>query len=824
MSRIRLAMLVLAVAVASALAALPAAAQASACTPARVTPGTLVHVGSGAQGFSYDVDGTGQPTYDCTWLPVSSDATWLTIERVVFSPGAPPGFFGDIDTLMAENTTGASRAGHITLSNGMGTITIVQDASACVAMPATVMVPRAGGTITIPVQTISPDCAWGVTWPTAASWLSDVQLGVPTSSTDSIQTVGPNSIVVSVAANLSVLGGRSVTLIAGGVAIAIQQEGPLCVFSMSPASLAFPAGGGSGTVALSGTGPDCSYTATPSGSVTVTSGGSGVAPATIAFTVPSTTADFESAASIAVGGATLQISQAAPAIVTDAPLTWYPWLPGGVSLGLYRPPSGPSLTSVSARVMVTNTRTPTGGWSAASDQPWVRLSAASGTTPGVLQIGVDATLAATLPLGLSSATVAITSPVPSDGTRRVPVSLFVSDVSNAAVPLGSFDSPNPSVVQSGSIPVTGWALDDAGVQRITIWRSAVPGEGGGEIYIGDAVRVRGARPDVASRVALLRTQGNLTFAYHYPEEPLAGWGYMLLSNVLPGAGTGTFTLSAYVDDLDGHHTLLGRKTITIDNAAATRPFGTIDEPAQGATVSGTIVNRGWVLTPGGKSIPLDGSTIKVYIDGALVGPVSEYNRPRPDVKAFFPNLSNSNGPEARLSIDTTALADGVHTIAWGVIDDEGAAEGIGSRFFTVQNGASSLVQALATSRGRAPLARLSPLNTDVWSREGLDDAGWATRVEREATGGRTLRTSAGQRIELFLDPMLAAPCGTYEGHLLTGDVAGPLPDGASLEAQHGIFRWQVGAATVGRFPFVFVHRGCDGAERRIPVTVRVSPR
>lgn len=448
-SRIRVAMLVLAVAVASALGALPAAAQAPTCTPARVTPGTLVHVGSGAQRFSYAVDGTGQTTFDCTWLPVNSDATWLTFERVVFSPGAPPGFFGDVDTLMAENTTGASRAGHITLSNGMGTITVVQDASACVAMPATVLVPRAGGTITIPVQTTRPDCAWGVTGPIDASWISDLQLTVPVSSGGLIQAIGPNSITLSVAANLTVSGGRSLTLIAGGVAVVIQQEAPLCVFSMSPASLAFPAGGGQSTITLSGTGADCSYAATTSGSVTITSGASGAAPATLAFTVPSTTADAESAASISVGGATLQISQAAPAIVTDAPVTSFAWLPGGVSLGLYRPPSGPSLASAAARLTLTNTRTPAAGWSAASDQPWVQLSAASGTTPGVLHIGLDATVAATLPLGLSSATVAITSAVPSDGTRRVPVSLFVSDVSNAAAPRGSFDSPNPSLTQSG---------------------------------------------------------------------------------------------------------------------------------------------------------------------------------------------------------------------------------------------------------------------------------------------------------------------------------------------------------------------------------------
>jgi hypothetical protein len=263
--------------------------------------------------------------------------------------------------------------------------------------------------------------------------------------------------------------------------------------------------------------------------------------------------------------------------------------------------------------------------------------------------------------------------------------------------------------------------------------------------------------------------------------------------------------------------------VIVNNAAAIRPFGTIDEPAQGQTVSGTVVNRGWVLTPAGKGIPFDGSTIKVYVDGVLLSPVSAYNRPRPDVKAFFPGLANSDGPEAILSIDTTTLADGVHTIAWGVIDDAGVAEGIGSRYFTVQNGLSSLVwPSVDSSRSADPVARLPMLKTDVWSRAGMDDTAWATRVETDAKGNRTLYAARGQRVELFLDPTLAAACGTYEGHLVAGEVAGPLPAGASLDARHGIFRWHPTAEFSGAFEFVFVQRGCDTIERRIPVRVVIE--
>ena len=44
-------------------------------------------------------------------------------------------------------------------------------------------------------------------------------------------------------------------------------------------------------------------------------------------------------------------------------------------------------------------------------------------------------------------------------------------------------------------------------------------------------------------------------------------------------------------------------------------------------------------------------------------------------------------------LDTTALAEGQHTIAWVVTDSQGAANGIGSRYFSVANSADA--QALA---------------------------------------------------------------------------------------------------------------------------------
>ena len=134
-----------------------------------------------------------------------------------------------------------------------------------------------------------------------------------------------------------------------------------------------------------------------------------------------------------------------------------------------------------------------------------------------------------------------------------------------------------------------------------------PRDANGLVFLGTATLVSGARPDVQAS---------------FPTRPAnekAGWGYMLLTNMLPGGGNGVFTLHAFARDLDGHSALLGSRTITVTNASAQLPFGTIDTPRQGETVSGTIYNFGWALTPLPNTIPFDGSTIGVYVDGVLPG-------------------------------------------------------------------------------------------------------------------------------------------------------------------------------------------------------------
>jgi hypothetical protein len=182
----------------------------------------------------------------------------------------------------------------------------------------------------------------------------------------------------------------------------------------------------------------------------------------------------------------------------------------------------------------------------------------------------------------------------------------------------------------------------------------------------------GARPDVQAAFPML------------PFASRAGWGYQLLTNMLPGGGNGIFRLHAFAEYFERKTTLLGSRTITVNNSTVAMPFGAIDTPGQGETVSGTITIWGWALTPQPANIPADGSTIDVVIDGVAVGHPT-YGLNRADIAALFPGYTNTNSADGYFSFDTTTLSNGVHTLAWVVRDSMGRAQGIGSRYFHVQN-------------------------------------------------------------------------------------------------------------------------------------------
>ena len=337
--------------------------------------------------------------------------------------------------------------------------------------------------------------------------------------------------------------------------------------------------------------------------------------------------------------------------------------------------------------------------------------------------------------------------------------------------------------------------------------------------------IDGARPDVAA------------FYPTYPLHTRGGWGFMVLTNMLPEAnlglpagGNGTFQFSMYAQDRDGHTTVLGTRTLTCTNAGATKPFGAIDTPAQGGIVSGaSFVNFGWALTPLPKSIPLDGSTMSVLVDGAAIGTV-DYNHERADIETLFPLYANtvgSNGAVGFRIIDTTTLANGLHTISWTVVDDQGWIEGIGSRYFTVSNGAGALTAAedTASSVARAMDAAqvravdLTPLDpTAIDGRRGWDLSAPYQAFAPGASGRLVVRSEEVNRLELSLGR------GRHEGYLRTSDGLAPLPIGSHLDQTTGVFTWAPGVGFVGTYDFVFVRSDVTSAAMRREVRVILQPK
>jgi len=279
-----------------------------------------------------------------------------------------------------------------------------------------------------------------------------------------------------------------------------------------------------------------------------------------------------------------------------------------------------------------------------------------------------------LKIGTYSGTIKIISEYADNSPQNIPVILNVYGEGQTLSPFGEMDTPGDGAVVYGSIPVTGWGLDDIGIQNIQVFRVA----GTNPVYIGDAVFVEGARPDVEQSYP------------GYPHNTKAGWGYIMLTNFLPDAGNGTFKIQAIAIDSEGNQVTLGTKVIICENSKATKPFGAIDTPGQGGTASGSnYINWGWALTPQPGTIPADGSGIMVWVDSMPVGnPV--YNLYRKDIATLFPGYNNSQGAVGYFSLDTTQYKNGVHTMAWSVTDDAGNTDGIGSRYFSILNINSSI--------------------------------------------------------------------------------------------------------------------------------------
>lgn len=479
-------------------------------------------------------------------------------------------------------------------------------------------------------------------------------------------------------------------------------------------------------------------------------------------------------------------------------------------------------TTSGQTVLIGNSGGGTLSWTASTDASWLAVSPASGNGDGVLSVTVDAS---GLTTGTYTGNVSVADDDADNSPQTIAVTLKVHAHRTTSEPFGDFSTPAHGSVVRSSIPVTGWVADDIEAVKVEIFNGAN--------YVGDAVFVEGARPDVEQAYA------------DYPKNHLAGWGYMLLTYYLPNGGNGTYTLYAKATDAEGNQVTLGSKTITCDNANAVKPFGSIDTPSQGGVAfGGSFINWGWALTPQPNKIPENGSTIKVYVDGVNLGSPT-YNVYREDIARLFPGYANTDGAVGYLYLDTTAYENGIHSIQWTATDDGGNTDGIGSRYFSIQNTGSSDTSndARIPSRDRVPgttgRGRLIPvpanlsgkhisfndLHVDDYSpvrfRKGYNTTTPPEEIYPGEKGCINIDIRELDRIVVHLDGYEQESGAAWQGFQVIGNGAAALPIGSTLDREKGIFYWQASHGFYGQYRLVFIDT-IKNVKRKINITIGTS--
>jgi hypothetical protein len=276
-------------------------------------------------------------------------------------------------------------------------------------------------------------------------------------------------------------------------------------------------------------------------------------------------------------------------------------------------------------------------------------------------------------------------------------------------------------------------------------------------------------------------------------------------------------------------------------------------------------------------VPIDGSTVWLWINGVQVGHPT-YNNYRSDIHDAYPTYLNADGAVGFYYINTTAYADGMHTIGWSATDDHAQEEGMGSRFFWVFNGSSGAgvtgLSALAapgltgvqdntaTSDARngglvsgapsgiSPSTRLGSVAdlagmaadglSPVYARRGFKDGGTYELVSPDALGVRNYEIEEVERVVMALDspdgllpesrdvrgrsssnrdPAAHIGASRWSGYLIVNNELRPLPIGSTLDPRQGVFYWQPGPGFLGTYPLVFVD-GRAGKKKSVTLSVR----
>jgi hypothetical protein len=158
-----------------------------------------------------------------------------------------------------------------------------------------------------------------------------------------------------------------------------------------------------------------------------------------------------------------------------------------------------------------------------------------------------------------------------------------------------------------------------------------------------------------------------------------------------------------------------------------------------------------------------------------------------------------------------------------VTADNGLSDGIGSRFFFVNNPVAPMIDAAAEATGTPLVAEVDAAALDrssILARRGLDLGGPFRRIQAGIDGRAILR---GEELDRF-EVRLGTGATTLSGHLRASAGLTDLPVGSHLDTTTGVFTWNPGVGFLHSYDLVFVRWEGGRPISRQEVTIVISPR
>lgn len=284
-------------------------------------------------------------------------------------------------------------------------------------------------------------------------------------------------------------------------------------------------------------------------------------------------------------------------------------------------------------------------------------------------------------LSMGSHSIKVTS-YGNDGTS-VSTSFKVNLV--APVPMSAIDTSSSKAFMEGSFTVTGWALNYSGIKSVDVYI--------GSTKVGSAA-IGIVRDDVNSK---LNTSGL------YKGGENSGFTFTIPNTSSYPSGTYKLTVISTGND---NTTAKAIETVTKLAARAN-----IETPANGSTVKGDFVFKGWAVTPGGVS------SVQVLLDGKPLG-AATLGATRSDVQKVLntqnggDGYSNSANCGFSYNVDLDTVANGSHTITANIAGtNDGATMKLISNFKAARP---------------APIAHIEmPSGTNEYLRDTFTVSGWS---------------------------------------------------------------------------------------------------